>query len=208
MKKKVWISLGVFLMGIVTAVVVCFPKEEVEVDNLYPEVSQTDMVQNCDLIVKGRFVSCGEPYTITIGESATSDNGLAMYEYTRMRFEITEVVSGQPYNGEYIDVRVETLTGAQEKFGVASAADAGAASKVKLASGEAVLTNGTEEYLLFLVSQSKDAPTKEEGDYYLPFQGENGFFTLSDGKWENEHTAETFDAANLKATIADYLVSE
>lgn len=210
MKKKriFWGLAAVFLLGVIAVVILFFPKYEVEVDSLYPEVSQSEMVQRSDLIVKGRFVGCGEPYTITIGESATSDNGLAIYEYTRMRFEITEVVSGQPYNSEYIDVRVDTLTGAREAFGAASAADAKAAAKVKLASGDAVLTNGKEEYLLFLVSQSADAPTKEVGNYYLPFQGENGFYTLSDGKWKNEHTAEVFEDSNLKAAIIDCLVSE
>lgn len=208
MKKKVWIScLVVFLMVALVVVAIFFPKGEVEVDTLYPEVSQGEMVKSSDLIVKGRLVSCGEPYMMTIGESATDDNGLAMYEYTRMRFEITEVLSGSPYNSEYIDIRVETMTGARENFSTASAADAKAASQVKLASGD-LISAGGEEYLLFLVSQSAEAPTKEAGDYYIPFQGENGFYTLADGKWQNEHSAETFNDSNLKATVTEQLVSE
>lgn len=209
-KKLIFSCIGVFLIGALIAVIVpqLVPLRE-ETNGIYPAITEAEMVRSADLIVKGRFVSCGKPYVRTFG--AGGDEGMAEYEYTRAQFQITDVIAGEPYNDSLVEIRLESAFGKVEEEGTASAenqASMGYAAEIPLNGEFSISTEQDQEYLLILNMQEAEEYTKEEGTYYVPFRKEAGIYFLNDGVWRNEGNRFNFKESELNATIQSYLNTE
>ncbi|MBQ7935651.1 MAG: hypothetical protein IJ333_04815 [Clostridia bacterium] len=116
--------------------------------------------------------------TLKKSEKPYPFNGESEKRFQRWSVRIKEVLKGTPYHKKNIEIRIDP-------------------NEVKgLAKGQ--------EFLLILYTQTEKSPTKEAGNYYVPFRGNYGFFVLENEQWVQKAGTFTFSAENLKEEIASY----
>ncbi len=197
MKKKtiVLLCLVTALVGGIIAYTV--PKmigNRTSVSNVYPAVSQEEMIKTADLIVTGKFTGHGDAYPLdnrAVGGDPQSDNGLVETTRTRYSFAISTVIKGTPYDEKTISIRVEgdpdDPTSVYE-------------DQPKIQEGG--------EYLLFLFNDSYTI-FPEDQPFYEIFQASGGLFALNKNNvWSNQLGDRTFDNNDLKNNILNYKDSE